>query len=178
MPHIPLPDGIPGIVGLLNTYPDSAEHLTVLAQTVLRGPSSLTPAERELIASIVSNRNECFFCATSHAAAARHLYGDQCRIVDDALERTASAGLSQKMQALLAIAEKVRRDGRLVTADDVAAARRAGADDQAIHDTVLIAAMFSMYNRYVDGLATWTPRDPALYDEMGERLATQGYIGS
>lgn len=178
MPHIQLPDGIPGIVGLLNTYPDSAEHLSGLAQTVLRGPSSLTPAERELIATAVSEGNECFFCATSHAAAARHLYGDQCRIVDDILAHKASDTLSPKMRALLAIAEKVRRDGRLVTADDVSRARAAGADDQAVHDTVLIAAMFCMYNRYVDGLATWTPRDPALYDEMGERLAKTGYTGA
>ena len=51
----------------------------------------------------------------------------------------------------------------------------AGADDKAIHDTVLIAAMFSMFNRYVDGLATWTPTDPEFYEETGKRLATKGY---
>src|SRR5579872_6079323 len=98
MPHIQLPEGIPGIVGLLNTFRDSAEHLSGLAQAVLRGPSSLTPAERELIATAVSDGNECFFCATSHAAAARHLYGDQCRIVDDVLNRKPSETLSPKMQ--------------------------------------------------------------------------------
>jgi hypothetical protein len=69
----------------------------------------------------------------------------------------------------------VRRDGRLVTTDDVLRARRAGADDRAIHDTVLITAMFCMFNRYVDGLATWTPQDPSVYEEIGARIAALGY---
>lgn len=177
MPHIKLPDGVPGIVGPLNAYPASAEYLSGLAQAVLRGPSSLTEAEREIIAARVSSGNECYFCAHSHAAAARHLLGDNGSLMDDVLANPACASISPKLQALVIIADKVRRDGKLVTADDVQAARAAGADDQAIHDTVLIAAMFCMYNRYVDGLATWTPTDPALYDQMGERLARQGYAG-
>ena len=80
------------------------------------------------------------------------------------------------MKALLYIAEKVRRDGRLVTEGDVRAARSAGADEQAIHDTVLIAAMFCMYNRYVDGLGTWAPPENEAYMPMGEKLAKEGYM--
>jgi alkylhydroperoxidase family enzyme len=87
----------------------------------------------------------------------------------------AHAGVDEKLRSLLVIAGKVRRDGRLVTDDDVERARRAGADDKAIHDTVLISAMFCMFNRYVDGLATWAPKDPAVYDEIGRRIATKGY---
>lgn len=177
MPHIPLPDDVPGIIGPLRAYPVSGEYLTGLAQAVLRGPSSLTEAEREIIATHVSSGNECYFCAHSHAAAARHLLGDSCSLMDDVLASTASASVTPRLRALLNIADKVRRNGKLVTADDIQSAQAAGADDQAIHDTVLIAAMFCMYNRYVDGLATWTPTDPALYDEMGARLAAQGYAG-
>ena len=175
MAHIKLPDGAPGIVGPLTQYPDSAKHLGGLAQSVLRGPSSLTEAEREMIATYVSAGNECRFCTSSHAAAARHLLGDECSQVDDLLEDAGSSTIDVKLRSLLVIADKVRRDGRLVTEDDVAAARAAGADDKAIHDTVLIAAMFCMYNRYVDGLATMTPQDPELYKAMGARLATNGY---
>jgi hypothetical protein len=58
---------------------------------------------------------------------------------------------------------------------DVDRARLAGADDKAIHDTVLIAAMFCMFNRYVDGLATWTPEDPTVYQAIGARIAEKGY---
>ncbi|HEY0984542.1 carboxymuconolactone decarboxylase family protein, partial [Schlesneria sp.] len=121
--------------------------------------------------------NECRFCTSSHAAAARHLLGDRSEIVDAVIADLENAPVDAKLKALLTIAGKVRRDGRTVTPEDVHTARMAGADDKAIHDTVLIAAMFCMYNRYVDGLATLTPQDPELYREMGKRLATQGYVG-
>ena len=63
-----------------------------------------------------------------------------------------------------------------MTADDIARARAEGATDVEIHDTVLIAAAFCMFNRYVDGLATLTPADPAAYDDMGRRMAEHGYV--
>ena len=178
MAHIKLPDGIPGIVGPMTAYPETERHLSGLAEALLRGESSLTSAERELIATAVSSGNECVFCTQSHAAASRALYGEgeACKIVDQVLQDPKAAPVSDKMRALLTIAEKVRQDGRLVQDEDVANARAAGADDKAIHDTVLIAAAFCMYNRYVDGLATWAPRDPEVYRVMGERLATNGYI--
>ena len=147
-----------------------------LAEALLRAPSSLTSAERELIASYVSSRNECHFCTQSHAAAARVHYGSERHLVDHVLKEASAAPVSEKIQALLAIAEKVRRDGRLVKVPDIERARAAGADDKAIHDTVLIAAAFCMFNRYVDGLGTWAPSDPAAYEESGVRLAKTGYV--
>jgi len=176
MAHIKLPDGVPGILGPMMAYPDSEKYLSGLAQAVLRGPSSLTEGEREAIATFVSSGNECYFCTNSHAAAARQLLGDKCGMIDDIVAHVPPGGISDKLRALLTIAGKVRRDGRLVCAEDVADARAAGADDKAIHDTVLIAAMFCMYNRYVDGLGTWAPQDPALYEQLGTRLATHGYL--
>ena len=86
-----------------------------------------------------------------------------------------SAPVSPKLKALLAIAGKVQQDGKLVTAADVQAARKQGATDIEIHDTVLIAAAFSMFNRYVDGLGTWQPQDPEMYARMGRHLADEGY---
>jgi len=176
MAHIELPEGAPGIIGPMIAYPETQKHLSGLAEALLRGPSSLTSAERELIASYVSSGNECYFCTQSHAAAARAHYGDECRLVDQVLADVRSAPVSAKLSALLAIADKVRRDGRLVQTADVDRARAEGADDKAIHDTVLIAAAFCMFNRYVDGLGTWAPRDPAAYEESGLRLANQGYV--
>lgn len=111
----------------------------------------------------------------AHGAAARQLLGEQSEIVNEIFADVTHADISDKLRALLVIAEKVRQDGRLVTDEDVLKAREAGADDKAIHDTVLITAMFSMFNRYVDGLATWTPNDPAIYEEIGQRLASKGY---
>ncbi|MEV6303309.1 carboxymuconolactone decarboxylase family protein [Actinoplanes sp. NPDC051861] len=170
MPHIPLPP-LPGIAGLLAAHPDTAGALNNLAETLLRGPSPLTPAERETIAAYVSRRNDCTFCAETHGAVARRLSSDYDEVLagdDDA------AG--PRMRALLAIADRVRVDGRAVSPHDIAEARAAGADDRTIHDTVLIAAAFCMFNRYVDGLATTTPDDPALYDQRARHLAEHGYL--
>ena len=86
-----------------------------------------------------------------------------------------SAPISEKLKALLVIADKVRQGGKYVTPEHIAHAKRHGATDKEIHDTVLIAAAFSMYNRYVDGLATWAPDDPAMYRESGKHLAEVGY---
>jgi uncharacterized peroxidase-related enzyme len=176
MTHIKLPEGVPGIVGPMIAYPETQVHLSGLAEVLLRGPSSLTSAERELIASYVSSGNECTFCTQSHAAAARVHFGEQRGLVDQVLADAHAAPVSAKMKALLAIADKVRRDGRMVQTADVDRARAEGADDKAIHDTVLIAAAFCMFNRYVDGLGTWAPKDPAAYEESGLRLANQGYV--
>ena len=175
MAHIKLPEGEPGIIGPLTAYRETEKHLDGLANALMCGPSSLTLAERELIATYVSSGNECYFCTHSHAAVARHLMGDQQQVVAQILEDAATAAVDDKLKALLRIADKVRRDGRLVSDEDVAAARLAGADDKAIHDTVLIAAVFCMFNRYVDGLATWAPQDPAVYEAIGARIATKGY---
>ncbi len=176
MAHIPVRDNLPGIQGPMDFDPETAEPLSRLAQVLLRRTEGLTPAERELIATHVSTLNECRFCASSHAAAARELLGDDAPLVDAVRTDAASAPLTPRMKALLHIAGKVQRGGRGVSEEDVAAARRHGADDAVIHDTVLIAAAFCMYNRYVDGLATWAPEDPAAYEAMGAMLASQGYV--
>ena len=112
----------------------------------------------------------------SHAAIARCLYGEDRDLVDQAISDFRQADLSDKMKALLVIAGKVQQGGRLVTEEDVASARAAGADDKAIHDTVLTAAAFCMFNRYVDGLATWAPDEPAMYEQAGAERAEKGYL--
>jgi uncharacterized peroxidase-related enzyme len=156
--------------------PESGQHLYSLAQVLLRGDSPLAEAERELIAAYVSSRNECMFCMSSHAAAARYLYKDNKQVVDFVLDDYASAPITEKLKTLLTIAGKVQQSGKLVTEQDVVAARSAGASDRDLHDTVLIAATFSMFNRYVDGLASFTPTDPSAYEEMGKRLGEKGYV--
>lgn len=176
MAHIQLPEGLPGIVGPLAFSPDTAKPLLELAETLLRAPNTLTPAEREMIAAHVSYRNECDFCQLSHsAAAAAHLQGNY-DLVEQIKGNPEAAAVSDKLKALLAIAGKVQQDGKQVTSEDVARARRHGATDKEIHDTVLIAAAFCMYNRYVDGLGTWQPQDREVYREMGEQLAREGYV--
>jgi AhpD family alkylhydroperoxidase len=237
VPHIDLPQ-LPGIVGLLVQYPQTGGPLSSLAEALLRGPSSLSPADRETIAAYVSARNECAFCAGTHGAVARHLDAardhlagarqdrqptggsltdggyatsgqadggrasdgrtegtadqpggsdtgdgwpgagrtDGLQRVDDVIANGERADVGPRLQSLLAIAEKVRIDGRSVSAADVARAREAGADDKAIHDTVLIAAAFCMLNRYVDGLATVALDRPEDYMQHAKPLADGGYL--
>jgi uncharacterized peroxidase-related enzyme len=176
MAHIQVTEGVPGIRSLVMFRPETGKHLYDLAQVLLRGSSPLSEAERELIAAYVSHRNDCLFCKSSHAAAARCLYQTDQQLVDDVLQNMEQSSVSDKMKALLRIAGKVQILGKEVKQEDIDMARAAGAIDRDIHDTVLIAASFCMFNRYVDGLASLTPQDPAVYAEMGKRMAEQGYV--
>jgi uncharacterized peroxidase-related enzyme len=178
MPHIRLPEGIPGILGPMAFSPETAKPLNALAEVLLRGPNTLAPEEREMIATYVSSQNDCYFCQHAHGAVTAYHLGGNEKLVNDVKLNFESAAISEKMKALLAIAGKVQKGGKQVSAADVARAREQDATDKEIHDTVLIAAAFCMYNRYVDGLATWAPTDPALYRENGKRLAEKGYVHS
>jgi len=178
MAHIQLPEGLPGILGPMAFSPQTTKPLNELAEVLLRtnASDSLMQGERELIAAYTSRRNDCFFCSTSHGAAADYLLGRDNQVVAQTWTNPLTAPISAKMKALLAIADSVRQGGKSVTEEQIEQARSEGATDRDIHDTVLIAAAFCMYNRYVDGLATWAPQDPAAYAEMGEMLATRGYV--
>jgi uncharacterized peroxidase-related enzyme len=176
MAHINLPEHLPGIRGAMAFRPETARPLNDLVEILLHGPNSLTPGERELIATYVSSENDCYYCQTIHGAvAAANLNGDEALVKQVKLDFQ-SADISAKLKTLLNIAGKVQRGGKYVTADDVAEARKAGATDTEIHDTVLIAAAFCMFNRYVDGLATTQPRDEAMYRERGKWIARDGYV--
>ena len=176
MPHISLPEGLPGITSAFAFRPDTARPMRQLAEVLLRGPNTLGSGEREMIAAFVSARNDCQFCHNSHRAAAAHHLDGNYDLVDAVARDHHTAPVSAKLKALLTVAGKVQQSGRDVTAADVERARAAGATDLEIHDTVLIAAAFSMYNRYVDGLATLTPDDSRVYDQMGQRMAKEGYV--
>ena len=175
MPHIDLPEGLPGIRGLFEFRPDTTKPLCELAHILLHEPSTLSPGERELIATYVSSQNDCEYCQSSHGAtAACHLGGDE-ELVSQVKSDFEKATVSPKMKALLAVAGKVQRGGKNVLPEDVERARRHGATDMEIHDTVLIAAAFCMYNRYVDGLATLLPQDSGMFRERAKAIAQNGY---
>jgi len=156
--------------------PETAKPLNELVEILLRGPNTLTPGERELIATYVSYLNDCHYCQSCHGAvAAAHLDGDE-DLVKHVKADFHHAAISDKLKVLLVIAAKVQKGGKNVTAEDVANARKHGATDLEIHDTVLISAAFCMYNRYVDGLGTTQPCDEAMYRERGKMVARDGYV--
>ncbi|HEU5161049.1 MAG TPA: carboxymuconolactone decarboxylase family protein [Streptosporangiaceae bacterium] len=165
MPYIELHNDRPGIVSLFQYRPDTAYPLMELTEVLLRGPSTLSRGERELIATYVSALNECEFCTLTHATKAT------AQLPDGMI----AALQSNKLMALLRIAAAVRQSGRAVTEQDVATARAAGATDREIHDTVLIAAAFCMFNRYVDGLGVVAPDDAETYLRMADFVMKRGY---
>ncbi|HTJ50647.1 MAG TPA: peroxidase-related enzyme [Cyclobacteriaceae bacterium] len=178
MAHITLHNEFPGIVGLMAFRPETEKPLNDLAEVLLRGDSTLTRGEREIIASYVSYKNDCHFCHTTHGAVAAHHMGGDLKLIDDIKVGLSHTTISSKLRALLNIAAHVQKGGKHVTEEDVAAARKEGATDIEIHDTVLIAAAFCMFNRYVDGLGTWAPQENAAYADMGKKLAVEGYVNS
>lgn len=177
MPHIQLPD-LPGIRGPMAFRPETAKPLNELVDVLLRGPGTLTPGERELIATFVSAQNDCRYCQTIHGAIAAHHLGGAEDLVVAVKTDPEHAAISDKLKALLVIAGKTAESGKLVTTADIDKARQLGATDLEIHDTVLIAAVFCLCNRYVDGLATWAPDDPAFYRQRAALVAENGYAAS
>lgn len=175
MAHIELETQSPGIRGLFEYRPETAAPLGFLAETLLRGDNSLSRGERELVAAYVSSLNECTFCAGSHSAFAALQLPDGWDVVDGVLRDPGSAPVSDKLRRLLVVAGQVQRGGLHVTPEAVAEARRAGATDVEIHDVVLIAAAFCMFNRYVDGLGTWAPEGREAYLPMAEQIVSEGY---
>jgi uncharacterized peroxidase-related enzyme len=174
MPYIKLEEHLPGITGLLEYRKDTAQPIRDLTQLLLRGPSTLTEADRELIATVVSHGNECRFCTAAHAETVNELLHES-KTVQQVLVDIESADISEKMKALLIIAKNTQQSGKNVTASHIERAKQAGATDLEIHDTVLIAALFCLYNRYVDGLGTNLPKDASYFKSLAGRLATQGY---
>lgn len=178
MAHIDLGNDLPGIRGLMAFRPETEGALNALAEILLRDENnSLSRGERELIGTYVSYLNDCFFCQNVHGALAGHYLN--CTINEiDAIKAdfNTSADLSEKMKALLTIAGSVQKGGKSVTKEQVDAAKAVGATDTEIHDVVLIAAAFCMFNRYVDGLGTTAPLDRQFYINRAPQRAEDGYL--
>jgi uncharacterized peroxidase-related enzyme len=176
MAHIQVPNDAPGIVGLMLANPKTAIHLNALADSILCDETkNLTKAERETIASYVSYLNNCVFCSESHAEVA-NAHFSKPNVAQQCWDQSTWHSLPLKMQAILKVAGKVQKDPRLVNPSDITQMHELGLTDQDIHDVVLIAAAFCMYNRYVDGLGTWAPpRGDTSYKEMGKKLKEVGY---
>jgi len=176
MAYIKLPEGLPGIRGPMAFRPETAKPLNALAECLLRDENSLSRGERELIATYVSSLNDCFFCQNAHGGIAQHYLQCDMAFIDHVKKDYNAALIPEKLKALLSIASSVQKGGKHVTADQIENARAMGATDKEIHDTVLIAAAFCMYNRYVDGLNTWAPQDRSIYIERGKQRAEDGYV--
>jgi uncharacterized peroxidase-related enzyme len=176
MAFINLENDLPGIRGPMQYSPETGKALNELAEILLHDDNnSLSRGERELIGTFVSSENDCFYCQNVHGAMAQYYWGSDMQFIDEVKKDYQSASLSPKLKALLAIAGSVQKGGRYVTTEQVEKAKSLGATDKEIHDTVLIAAAFCMFNRYVDGLRTWAPLDRQVYVDRAPMRAGEGY---
>ena len=176
MAYINLQNDLPGIRGLMAYSPETGKVLNELAEILLHDDNNtLTRGERELIGAYVSSQNDCFFCQNVHSAMAQHYFECDMQLIDDIKKNYQSTPISDKLKALLSIAGSVQKGGKFVTAEQVEQAKSLGATDKEIHDTVLIAAAFCMFNRYVDGLNTWAPQDMQVYLDRAKLRAEEGY---
>src|SRR5277367_4924014 len=174
MAHINLPEGLPGIRGPMAFRPETAKPLNELAEVLLRSENSLSRGDRELIATYVSSLNDCFFCQNAHGGIAQHYLQCDMPFIDAVKKDFHATPISEKLKSLLAIAGSVQKGGKQVKEEQIKKAKSLGATDVEIHDTVLIAAAFCMFNRYVDGLATWAPREPESYRARATTIAEKG----
>ncbi len=175
MPHINVDKNLPGMRSLMAFSPETATPMGELANLLLRSNEGLSMSDRELIGTYVSYLNDCFYCHQSHGAiAVCYLNGDN-DLVDQVKTDFAHAAISDKLKALLSIAGSVQKGGKFVTTEQIEAAKELGATDKDIHDTVLIAAAFCMFNRYVDGLASNTPSDLSTYPLRAQQIVERGY---
>lgn len=175
MAHIDLLNELPGIRGLMAFRPEVAKHLNELAEVLLRAENSLTRGERELIATYVSYLNDCHYCQNAHEALAQYYLQCDFEQIENIKQDFNQSDISDKMKSLLSIAGSVQKGGKQVTQLQIDSAKSYGVTEREIHDTVLIAAAFCMFNRYVDGLGTWAPVEKEFYQGRAEARAKEGY---
>lgn len=173
MAHISLPGELPGMQVLLAYRPAIAPPLLQLMQVLMREKSVLSMADRELLAAAVSTANHCSSCSGIHGAIAAQLSGkpvgwvhQQC--VDD-------TSLAQPLQQYLALGKAIAHREFKVGQRIIAAMQLEGVDTQAIHDVVLIASLFTLFNKYIDGLGLETKDTEASLAERAKHIAKNGY---
>ena len=175
MAHIPIDETLPGMRSLLAYHPAIAPVLTGLMRVMMRRKNGLQPGERELIAAYISNLNHCTSCENIHSAITCHLFELNELELNTIKKDFNAAAISNRLKALLSIVEKIQRGGSYVTALDIENAKSKGCTDREIHDTVLIAALFCMFNRYIDGLGLESHDTSETLNERGRHLAQEGY---
>jgi len=176
MAFINLQNDLPGIRGPMEYSPETGKALNELAEILLHDDNNtLSRGDREMIGAYVSSLNDCFYCQNVHGALAQYYYACDMQLIDDIKAHHSSTSISPKSKALLSIAGSVQKGGKYVTTEQIEQAKNLGATDNEIHDTVLIAAAFCMFNRYVDGLNTWAPQDRQVYVDRAPMRAKEGY---
>lgn len=161
------------LLDVFRMFPQTNRPLLEFHQALLRGPSSFTEAERELIAAYVSGLNGCRYCHGVHTATAERLGVPQGAIAA-LLAGDPKADIPAKMRPVLELAAKLTERADGLTKSDVDVVFAAGWDGQAYYHVVATVALFNYMNRLVEGLGI--ELDPAYVSVAAQRLADNGYL--
>jgi uncharacterized peroxidase-related enzyme len=175
MAYIPTDENMFGLRALFAFRPAVAEPLSRLKELLLHSAGTLSFSDRELIACFVASKEDCGYCRSAHGATAAYLTGGNDELVKQVLNDFESAPISSKLKALLAVAARLQQGSRNVHQEDIDRARRCGATDLEIHDTVLIASCVCLFSRYIDGLGVEGSSNPEAYRIAAPQIARFGY---
>lgn len=162
------------LLEVFRAFPSTSKPLLEFHEALLRGESSLTVAERELIAAYVSGLNVCSYCHGVHTATAE-AFGVDENLLESLLHDVDSAPVDEKMKPVLRYAQKLTLTPSRMTPADADAIYAVGWDEQALHDAVAVCGLFNLMNRLVEGLGIEAAA--GYHQESGRRLKEIGYAG-
>ena len=168
-----LPDSAK-LLDVFRAYPDTARPLVDYHEALMRGPSPLTVAERELVAAYVSGLNSCDYCYGIHSVTAER-FGVSEPTLSGLIEDLDTADVDDRMRPLLRYVGKLTSSPAPVSPADAEAVLAVGWEEQALHDAVSVCALFNFMNRFVNGLGITADDDYSALS--GARLADGGYAG-
>lgn len=169
-PSLPADASVPQI---FNAHPDIYRPFSLVNEAIMRGPSPLTPGERELIGAYVSGLNACAYCAGGHAAAA-DAFGIALPVYEAILADIETAPVAAKLKPILAYVKKLTETPARLTQADADTVFAAGWSEKALHDAIAVACMFAFMNRLVNGHGIVAY--PEKFAERGRRHKELGYI--
>ncbi|MDE2570276.1 MAG: peroxidase-related enzyme [Sphingomonadales bacterium] len=173
MPVFPSIEDEPALDKVFRRFPHSVLPLLEYHDRVLRDPSPLTVAERELIAAYVSGLNACTYCHGAHVVAAR-AFGIDSELFDGLMADLETSQIDDRLKPILAYAGKLTRTPSMMSERDATMVYAAGWSEQALFDAVSVCALFNLMNRIVEGSGIKSNPLEADQAEMEARMARMG----
>jgi len=161
-----------GVRDVLTMNPAAGRALIEYHEAVLRGPSPLSAAERELIAAYVSGLNACHYCHGVHTVTAEAL-GVPAGLLKSLLDDPATAPVDAKLKPILAYAMKLTLTPARLTQADADLVAAAGWSERALHDAISVCCLFNFMNRMIEGHGIEGHAE--LYRRRGQALKDDGY---
>jgi len=158
---------------LRRTYADLLEKLRPYGHRLMRGPSPLTPGERELIAAFVSGVNSCRYCHGAHSLVAR-AFGIDESVFAKSLDNIGDAPIDARLKPILRYVRKLTETPSRMTAADAVAVYEAGWSDEALLHAIAVCAYFNNMNRLVEGAGIVGSVED--YSKAAQRLVEHGYL--